>query len=628
MAPDSCENTEISLNEVMNDGSTSHSTINIEDEETEKLMPVTPNVRITLSWNKLSYRVSNHSCIPTLKERKGWKDNEKIILYPQSGQLSNGCLMAIIGKSGSGKSTLIESLTGRRSKGMSGNISIIVDSDVPFIGNEKDVKIAFIPQCDALLNTLTPFESLLFASQLKNESFTPQQHLMIVDELLEELDLISCKDNRVLRCSGGEKKRLSLAMELVSKPTILVLDEPTSGLDSSSALHCVQLLRKLTQSKSNPLAIMLSIHQPSAKLLYEFHKLYLLSHNGELIYNGHVNEDLLNYFNQFNVTCPKFHNPAAHALEVSSGDYGEEVIEAMARHQSTLRCSDRRKSITGEFVEYSVPSVIAAMRNHSASSLFSQCSTLTIRALKTTFRDPILNYARLLEHFLVAIALIMLYKEEVINESGCLNAESNINTAIKFSSDKVQHAQAVVFQNVGFLFFSLSFIFMASMMPILLELPTELLVFLRERTNGWYSSLPYYIAKTIADIPLLLLSTAIYAAITFYPSLQTDEFWRFGAYLVILILVSLSAQSFGLFMATLCLKHANAASLIAPLATTPFTIFAGFFIRIPFIPHYLKLFSSISSLRYALEAVVIIIYGFGRCDQSMKMQNEQSLNGI
>ncbi|RWS05083.1 hypothetical protein B4U80_06434, partial [Leptotrombidium deliense] len=74
---------------------------------------------------------------------------------------------------------------------------------------------------------------------------------------------------------------------------------------------------------------MVSIHQPSAKLLYEFHKLYLLSFNGKLIYHGYV-KDLLNYFERFDVACPQFHNPADHALEVASGDYGDEVIDSMA----------------------------------------------------------------------------------------------------------------------------------------------------------------------------------------------------------------------------------------------------------------------------------------------------------
>ncbi|RWS23232.1 ABC transporter-like protein 12 [Leptotrombidium deliense] len=620
-------NSGISLNEVLNNNSTSNSVLNVEDEETKKLMSITAKFRITLSWQNLSYTVSEFNCIPNLKDKKAFGRSERIILHPQTGHLSNGCLMAVIGKSGSGKSTLIESLTGRRSKGLKGNISINVDSDVAFFVDEKRVKISFIPQSDALLNTLTTYESLLFASKLKNRSFTSEQHLKIVTQLLFELDLRSCKDSRVSRCSGGEKKRLSVAMELVSKPTVLVLDEPTSGLDSASALQCVQLLRKLTQSKSNPLAIMVSIHQPSAKLLYEFHKLYLLSYNGKVIYNGPVN-DLLNYFNQFNVTCPQFHNPADHALEVSSGDYGEEIIEEMAQKQSTLYCSDRRVSITGEFVEYSVPSVIAAMRKHSGTSLFSQCSTLVFRTLKTTFRDPMLNYARLLKHIVVGAVLIMLYSEDVGSESGCLVAESSTDSLATFSIDKLRDIQTVVFQNLGFIFFSIMFTLYASMMPIVLVFPTEMSVFLRERTNGWYSCLSYYMAKTVADIPFLVLFTTIYASMTYYLTGQINDSWRFGAFLVISILISLIGQSVGLVVGTICVRNLRAASFIAPLSTLPFVLFSGFFLRIPFIPSYLKIFSSISSLRYAFEALVIIIYGFGRCDQLPTAGHKESINGV
>ncbi|RWS19088.1 ABC transporter sub-family G-like protein 18, partial [Leptotrombidium deliense] len=224
-----------------------------------RLMSITAaKIRITLSWKNLSYTVSEFNCISKLKHKKFIGRKQRTILHPQTGHLSNGCLMAVIGKSGSGKSTLIESLTGRRSKGLKGNISINVDSDFAFFVDEKRVKISFIPQHDVLLLTLTTYESLLFASKLKNRSFTSEQHLRIVDELLDDLDLDSCKENRVSNCSGGQKKRLSVAMELVNKPTVLILDEPTSGLDSASALQCIQVLRQLTKSRSNPLAIMVS----------------------------------------------------------------------------------------------------------------------------------------------------------------------------------------------------------------------------------------------------------------------------------------------------------------------------------------------------------------------------------
>ncbi|RWS22578.1 ATP-binding cassette sub-family G member 1-like isoform X2 [Leptotrombidium deliense] len=412
-------------------------------------------------------------------------------------------------------------------------------------------------------------------------------------------------------------------MELVNKPTVLVLDEPTSGLDSGSALHCVQLLRELTQSKSNPLAILASIHQPSAKLLFEFHKLYLLSYNGKLIYNGQVNE-LLQYFNQYNMACPEFHNPADHALEIASGDYGDEVIEAMAQHQSTLQCSDRRGSIIGEFVEYSVPSAIAAMRNHSASSLFSQCSTLTIRALKSTFRDPILNYTRLIEHIIVGAVLVMLYGEDVSKESGCMAAHSSATFSVK----KLRHTQTVLFQNLGFIFFSILVMLYASMMPILLQFPTEISVFLRERTNGWYSSISYYVAKTMADIPFVFLFASIFASMIYYPTGQINDPWRFGAFLVISILISMIGQSYGLLIGIIFIENLRAASFIAPLSIFPFVLFCGFFVRVALIPSYLQLFATISPMRYAMEAMIIIIYGFGRCDQSTTMQHGQSSNGI
>ncbi|RWS28122.1 ABC transporter-like protein 12 [Leptotrombidium deliense] len=597
--------------------------LNTEDNQRNRLLSVTGNFQIKLTWKDLSYSISSMSCAPNAKQRRIFGRNERIILQRQSGELRSGCLMAVMGKSGSGKTTLIESLTGRRIKGLSGNISINIDSDVAFLIDERKLKISLIPQSDSLIPTLTILESLMFATKLKNASYTSQQHIEIVNELLGELDLWSCKNNRVPRCSGGERKRLSVAMELVSKPTVLVLDEPTSGLDSSSAIQCVKLLRKIAQSKSNPLAIMATIHQPSAKLLFEFQKVYLLSYDGRLIYNGRVTE-LLNYFNQFNVSCPQFHNPSDHALEIAIGEYGDEVLDSMTDYQRSLFNQKQEIETNAGTARYSVTSIINSMRDHPANSSLSHTSTIFIRTLKTTFRDPFLNYARLAKHIVVAFALTLVYKENIGGESGCLKTEVDADSSTTFSIEKLRELQTIVYQNLGFMFFSIMFSLYAAMMAIILSFPTEIYSFMRERTNGWYSCFSYYIAKTLADLPFLLVFTSIYATITYYLTGQINDAWRFGGFLLISVLLTLIGQSIGLFIGTLCSKNPSAATFIGPLSSLPFVLFSGFFIRIPFIPSYLKLFVWISPLRYAFEAFIIVLYGFDRCQQPITNTGENS----
>lgn len=135
--------------------------------------------------------------------------------------------------------------------------------------------------------------------------------------------LTQCADVRVANCSGGQKKRLSIGLELIFSPNVLLLDEPTTGLDSVSSLQLILLLKSLV--RSHPIIICASIHQPSAKLFSYFDHLYVMSSVGTCIYNG-KREDLLSHLNDYNLNCPIFHNIADFVLEVASGLNGKEVF--------------------------------------------------------------------------------------------------------------------------------------------------------------------------------------------------------------------------------------------------------------------------------------------------------------
>ena len=118
------------------------------------------------------------------------------------------------------------------------------------------------------------------------------------------------------RCSGGQKKRISIALELVSRPNILILDEPTSGLDSVTTWQLANTLLELTQQRE-PVSVVATIHQLSAKVFNLFHSIYILSFDGQCIYHGPPQE-LLPRLHKYGLECPKFHNPADFIVEVAS----------------------------------------------------------------------------------------------------------------------------------------------------------------------------------------------------------------------------------------------------------------------------------------------------------------------
>lgn len=645
-----------------NGGSTSGHGTNLTRTISRSMLELDKSVRLDrfeVSWSELSFGYKP-------KWLSGGGSEPAHVLRNLSGSFKSNQLVAIIGPSGCGKTTLLQFLAGNNPEKR---------DKVRIVGLDEP-KVAFIGQGDCLLPGLTARETLIYASRLQNAQAN-FDHLGHVQPILRELGLAECADRSVTKLSGGQAKRVTIAQELLYPTNLLILDEVTSGLDASTSYSIVRLLKQLVSDLDYPMSIVISIHQPSAKLFSVFDQVYVMS-EGHCLYEGSCQVDTINaHLSRFGLECPKFHNIADYLIEIASEDLkpddgernfvkeqliqfqekrsqmssstfqeakaGDQFLDADSsmKETSSLKQStdaDRADEADGELrvamlaVSHSLYDAVERARGRRERPLFGHFLVHLFRSLLRIRRSHILTYLQLITYILLGLQLATFYGPNIGSLSGCPRLPQSFMSFV-FASDSDPDSDVTlemrrIQENMNFLLVAIMTATFAALEITVITFPMEAKTVKREWRNGWYRVSSYFLGRTIADLPFQLVFVVAFCLVIYTLTGQIGlDTWRFGSFVTIIVMTALIAQTVGFIFGALFMNNLPAAVFTAPLCIFPALLFSGFFSRVSQIPSFYKPMTYLSHYRYAFDALLVTLYGYDRCkcDSSLLQSYHEGL---
>ncbi|KAK9871012.1 hypothetical protein WA026_009972 [Henosepilachna vigintioctopunctata] len=507
--------------------------------------------------------------------------SSKLILRGVSGKFVSGQLTAILGPSGSGKSSLLNILAAYKSEGTTGNI--LVNGKTR---NEKNFrKISrYIMQDDYVQPYLTVQESMVIAANLKLGSCeTAEKKEIMIAEILDLLRLNLCKNTLAKGLSGGEKKRLSIALEMLNNPAVIFLDEPTTGLDDVACSQCIGLLKLLAELGRT---VICAVHTPSAKLFSIFDNVYIVS-QGQCVYQGY-GPSVVPFLASIGLVCPLSYSPADFMMEVCSKEYGDfhnKMVSIVENGHNMVDNKERRTS-TGqtdstamdEIEDISDSNQKYVNMDETGSTFFDKYLILSERLWIQIWRDK----SSLLMKCIVYLFLSLLY--------------GNIFIGIGNDGSKTLY-------NFGLFYLCIIFYMYIPMMPVLLWFPQEIKILKREHFNKWYGLAPYYLALTVTSIPIQMVLTFVFTGITYTLTDQPIEIDRMLLFYFICVLTGLVAESLGILIGALC--DITNALFIGTCVKIPMMLLAthGYGYGGEAMPQWIRIAMRFMYLRYSMEGI-------------------------
>ncbi|RDL34441.1 putative ATP-binding cassette multidrug transport protein [Venustampulla echinocandica] len=491
------------------------------------------------TWKNLSYIVKTPS-------------GDRTLLDNVYGCVKPGQLGALMGSSGAGKTTLLDVLAQRKTEGTIKG-SILVDGRPLSLSFQRSA--GYCEQLDVHEPLATVREALEFSALLRQSRTTPKEEkLRYVDTIIDLLEMHDIENTLIGTTGAGlsveQRKRLTIGVELVSKPSILIfLDEPTSGLDGQAAFNTVRFLRKLADVGQ---AVLVTIHQPSAQLFLQFDRLLLLAKAGKTVYFGDIGENastIKEYFARYDAPCPKDANPAEHMIDVVSGSLsqGKDWDQVWLQSPEHTRALAELDQIIEEAA--SKPPGSSDDGYEFAMPLWQQIKLVTQRMNVSVWRNT-----------------------DYINNKMALHIGSALFNGFSFwkIGNSVGDLQLRLFTVFQFIFVAPGVI--AQLQPLFID--RRDIYETREKKSKMYSWVAFVTGLIVSELPYLCICAVLYFVCWYYTVGFPSDSNKAGATLFVMLCYEFIYTGMGQFIAAYA-PNAVFASLANPLVLGILISFCG-----------------------------------------------------
>ncbi|KAE8656943.1 Pleiotropic drug resistance protein 3 [Hibiscus syriacus] len=549
------------------------------------VLPFEPH---SITFDDIVYSVD----MPQEMKEQGVTEDKLVLLKGVSGAFRPGVLTALMGVSGAGKTTLMDVLAGRKTGGyIDGNITV---SGFPKKQETFARVSGYCEQNDIHSPHVTVYESLLYSAWLRlSNDVDAETRKMFIEEVMELVELNPLRHMLVgipgvTGLSTEQRKRLTIAVELVANPSIIFMDEPTSGLDARAAAIVMRTVRNTVDTGRT---VVCTIHQPSIDIFEAFDELFLMKRGGQEIYVGplgHHSKHLIKYFEgvQGVRKIKEGYNPATWMLEVTTS---AQELSLGVDFTEIYRNSDLYRRNKALIVDLSKPAPGAKelyFPTQYSQPFLTQCAACLWKQHWSYWRNPPYTAVRFL--FTTVIALMF----------------GTVFWDLGSKTKKVQdlsNAMGSMYAAVLFIGIQNS----ASVQPVV---AVERTVFYRERAAGMYSAMPYAIAQVLIEIPYIFIQASVYGIIVYAMIGFEWTVAKFFWYLFFMVFTLMYFTFYGMMAVAVTPNHYIAA-VVSSAFYGIWNVFSGFIIPRPSMPVWWRWYYWICPVSWTLYGLVVSQFG-------------------